>query len=119
MKTNSEVYQNFLMGETIQQYCERHIDPFRVEMDHLGLNALIDAVIKPAGISVDILYLDRSEGEEVNTISFQIEESKGLSGFLVTPSIRLLYRPYVLYQTKSRPRIANIRQWPLRYNLQD
>ena len=96
MKTNSALYQDFLMGETIQQYCTSHIDPFQVEMDHLGLNALIDAVIKPAGISVDILYLDRSEGAEVNTISIRNENLDSLSGFLAPPTIRLLYRPYVL-----------------------
>ena len=66
-------------------------------MDHMGLNALVDAVIKPAGISVDILYLDRSPGEEVNTISIHVEDPNSLSGFLSPPTIRLLYRPYVLY----------------------
>lgn len=90
------------MGETIQQYCERHIDPFRVEMEHVGLNALIDAVIKPAGISVEILYLDRSEGDEVNTITFPIKDSSSRNGFHATPTIRLLYRPYVLYQTQVK-----------------
>ncbi len=100
MKTKADLYQDFLLGETIQQYCERHIDPYQVEMDHIGLNALIDSVIKPAGISVDILYLDRSEGEEVNTINFPIEDPNRLNGFLATPSIRLLYRPFVLYQSQ-------------------
>ncbi len=77
-------------------------------MDHLGLNALIDAVIKPAGISVDILYLDRSEGEEVNTIKWQIEDPNSLSGFITPPTIRLLYRPYVFLTHEAELRENNI-----------
>ena len=92
------MYESFLDTGTIEDYCTSTIDPFRVEMDHMGLNALVDAVVKPAGISVDILYLDRSPGEEVNTINIHAEDPNSLSGFLSSPTIRLLYRPYVLYQ---------------------
>lgn len=93
MKTNAELYQDFLPDETIDQFCKTHIDPFTMEIDHLGINALIDAIIKPAGIAVDILYLDRSEGEEVNTISFGGQSQNSVPGYPDTPSIRLLYRP--------------------------
>lgn len=121
MKTNSALYQDFLSGGTIEQYCQSHIDPFQVEMDHLGLNALIDAVIKPAGISVDVLYLDRSETEEVNTINFHVEDPNSLSGFVTQPMIRLLYRPYVLYQVQAETAKITLRSghYDIIYKIED
>ena len=84
----------------------------------MGLSALLDAIVRPAGISVDILYLDRSEGEEVNTISLDKEDSNNSSGFPTPPSIQILYRPYVLGQAGVEAPEANIMQWTLRSNIQ-
>lgn len=57
------------------------------------MHACIDAILKPAGIAVDVMYLDRSEGEEVNTINWEPDVPNGQG---VTPRLRLLYRPCVL-----------------------
>lgn len=54
------------------------------------MHACIDAILKPAGIAVDVMYLDRSEGEEVNTINWE-PDMKDESG--INPKLRLLYRP--------------------------
>ncbi|KAI4162721.1 MAG: hypothetical protein LQ342_003608 [Letrouitia transgressa] len=92
MKTHADVYKDFLLGQTVEEYCSSHIDPFRVEIDNQGLNALIDAIIKPAGMAVDVLYLDLSPGEEVNIIRWEPDSLNRNTGF-GTPTIRLLYRP--------------------------
>ena len=92
LRTNAPQYQDFLPdGTSIDHYCRAKIDPFQVEIENLGLQALLDAIIKPAGINVDITYLDRSPNEEVNTLSWQGEDT----GYGSIPTIRLLYRPYV------------------------
>jgi hypothetical protein len=52
MKTNPHQYQDFLPGTTVEQYCVEKIDPYRVEIEHIGLQAVLDAIINPAGINV-------------------------------------------------------------------
>ena len=91
MKTHAGLYSPFMLNETIDQYCSTKIEPYAVEIEHLGIQALFDAVIKPAGIAMDVLYLDRSVGEEVNTISWSVDNNS--SHYLSIPTIRLLYRP--------------------------
>lgn len=93
MKTHADVYKDFLLDQTVEEYCSTHIDPFRVEIDNQGLNALIDAIIKPAGMAVHVLYLDLSPGEEVNIIRWEPDRLNCNTGFNA-PTIRLLYRPY-------------------------
>lgn len=58
----------------------------------MAIAALAAALIKPTGFGFEIMYLDRSAGEEANVTSFvQTTEQNGLW----QPTIRLLYRPYV------------------------
>lgn len=90
MKSNAGLYEPFLLNMSIDQYRAAHIDPYQVEIEHLGMHACIDAILKPAGIAVDVMYLDRSEGEEVNTINWEPEISD--EGGII-PKLRLLYRP--------------------------
>lgn len=56
--------------------------------------ALIDCLIKPAGFAVEVHYLDRSVGDEVNTHRFEKNESEGVTP-PDAPVVRILYRPYV------------------------
>ncbi|KAL5358147.1 cysteine proteinase [Aspergillus floccosus] len=85
MKLNTHRYQAFL-PLPLDQYCTTRIETVKTEIDEVGLQALVDGVIEPSGIAVEILYLDRSQGEAVTP-------------HLLTPSrpsastIRLLYRP--------------------------
>lgn len=92
MKRNAALYESFLTNVTIDQYRAAHIDPHLVEIEHLGMQACIDAILKPAGIAVDVMILDRSEGDEVNTITWEPEP---LSVNTIIPRLRLLYRPWV------------------------
>ncbi len=94
MKTHEDAYQPFLLDQTVDQHCDTHIQPFLVEIDHVGMNALIDALIKPAAFTVEILYLDRSEGDEGNTIRFEATNlTTGGPLYPDAPCLRLLYRP--------------------------
>ncbi|KAL8794738.1 MAG: hypothetical protein Q9195_002692 [Heterodermia aff. obscurata] len=90
MRRNAQHYQNFLLDSTVDQYCRSRIDPHLVEIENIGIQALVDAVIKPAGITLEVTYLDRSiaANGEANTITWQ-----GEMDYPTTPTIRLLYRP--------------------------
>lgn len=85
MKLNPQRYQAFI-PVPLDQYCATRVETVKSEIDEIGLQALIDGVIERSGFAVEILYLDRSQGDSVTP-------------HLLTPSqaniatIRLLYRP--------------------------
>lgn len=89
MKTRPDDYKAYL-ETTVTEYCAAVIEPFAVELDHVGVKALIDCLIIPAEFRVEISYLDRSAGSEVNIHHFE----NGENAF--APTLRLLYRPYVI-----------------------
>lgn len=94
MKTHAENYLPFIVG-TVAEYCQTQIEPYQVEIEHVGMNALIDVLVKPAGFAVEISYLDRSPGHEVNTHRFEETSANAISMYPndPTPTIYLLYRP--------------------------
>ena len=104
MRTNPHQYQDFLPGMTVEQYCASKIDPYQIEIEHMGLQAVLDAIIKPAGINVDVTYMDRSASEEVNTINWYGEDT----GYGPMPTIRLLYRPYA-YRCRQQATVLILR----------
>ncbi|MBE7181867.1 MAG: hypothetical protein INR71_11795, partial [Terriglobus roseus] len=81
-----------MQGLTAEQYVSRNIDPSQCEIEHLGLNALYDVLLKPAGIALEVLYLDRSPGTDVYPHRFDPIDAAGAS-IANAPTIRLLYRP--------------------------
>ena len=93
MKTSPDTYRPFIPDATVEQYCGSQIEPYQVEIDHIGMNALIDVLIKPAGFAVEVLYLDRSSGSEGNTHRFEAINSDGSAMYPAAPTIHLLYRP--------------------------
>lgn len=84
MKLNPHRYQPVLQVP-IDQYCATQIETVRTEIDEVGLQALVDGVIEGSDLAVEILYLDRSEGEVANT--HRLTNGPSLD------TIRLLYRP--------------------------
>lgn len=92
MKMNKDDYEPYLVDQTVDEYCALNINPHSVEIEQIGMNALLDAVVKPTGIAVDILYLDRSPGKEVNTLRFEPTTPDGRPMFADPPVIVLLYR---------------------------
>ena len=85
MRLNPHRYQAFL-SLPIDQYCATRIETVRTEIDEVGLQALVDGVIEGAGFGVEILYLDRSEGDVVTPHQLSTSRPSGAT-------LRLLYRP--------------------------
>ncbi|KAI5842311.1 peptidase C65 Otubain-domain-containing protein [Tricharina praecox] len=105
MKSSPEHYQPFL-SVPVREHCESQIEPYGVEIDHVGLMALIDCLILPAGMAVEIIYLDRSAGDEVNVHRFEKLEGEGILTAPDAPVLRLLYRPGhydIVYKAEDLP----------------
>lgn len=77
----------------LKSYCEANIERTASEIDHVAMAALGEVIVKPAGLRLEVLYLDRSPGEEINH-SYRAEAT-GLDGFPLpnAPTMRLIYRP--------------------------
>lgn len=101
MKTRPTDYANYLLIP-VDDYCANIINPFAVELDHVGVKALIDCLILPAEMRVEISYLDRSAGAEVNVHHFDSGENP------FAPILRLLYRPYVVHSLHFLEHLAKI-----------
>jgi ubiquitin thioesterase protein OTUB1 len=55
MKTHPENYAGYMIGQTVDQYCDEHIMPMDSEIDHLGLSALKDVILSPASLALEAL----------------------------------------------------------------
>lgn len=94
LKANAATYQDFIPdGHGVDNYCKNTLEPVNTEIEHLGMTLLIDVLLKPIGIAVEIVYLDRSEGTHVNTHIIQAEDASGIPLQLNAPMVHLLYRP--------------------------
>ncbi|KAH8601589.1 peptidase C65 Otubain-domain-containing protein [Bisporella sp. PMI_857] len=91
-KSNIPLYENFIPEGGVQEFI-RELEALSTEIDHLGITLLIDALTKPAGLAVEIVYLDRSEGTQVNSHTYQDEDENGVPLNPMGPIIHLLYRP--------------------------
>jgi ubiquitin thioesterase protein OTUB1 len=95
-------YQDFIPDNLgVDGYRKEWLEAPNQEIDHLGMTLLIDALLKPIGFAVEIVYLDRSEGSQVNSHLIQAEDSNGVPTNPTGPIIHLLYRPShydILYQ---------------------
>jgi ubiquitin thioesterase protein OTUB1 len=107
LKANAATYQDFIPDlRGVDDYVKDVLEPFSAEIEHLGMTLLVDVLLKPIGISVEIVYLDRSEGTTVN--SHVMESPNASQGGAM---VHLLYRPGhydILYKeaTRSPPRSA-------------
>ncbi|KAL1301446.1 hypothetical protein AAFC00_005698 [Neodothiora populina] len=101
MKTRPDEYAPFILPQTVDGYVEAAIMPHGTEIDHPGINAITDILLKPAGIALDVIYLDLSHGDEATTHQFA-------AGTDASATINLLYRPGhydILYkrETSAQP----------------
>ena len=93
MKLHPEDYAPFLVEHpTIDDYRSAQIEPYGVQIDHLGIKALIDVLFFPADLSVEISYLDLSDSDEVNVHKFESESSQKRED-QEQRTLRMLYRP--------------------------
>ena len=108
MKSNAESYAGFLPDMDVHTYCARNIEPFSIELDHVGLQALATAIINEAGMAIEVLYLDRSAGDEVTPHRLPVLDANG-NERKGGPTIRLLYRPCVSpWMCTHLTRVANM-----------
>ncbi|MCJ1459299.1 hypothetical protein MMC28_009676 [Mycoblastus sanguinarius] len=91
MRSQAAHFADFVPDRDVKLYCAKNIEAFTVELDNLGLQALATAIVNKAGIAIDVLYLDRSEGEEVTPHQWPVFDAD--NNVLDAPTIRLLYRP--------------------------
>ncbi|KAK3330649.1 peptidase C65 Otubain-domain-containing protein [Apodospora peruviana] len=93
LKGNREPYADFITSDRgIDGYCESNILANHREMDHISLNLLVDVLLKPTGFVLEVVYLDRSAGPQVNTYRFP-EEARNQHPSALGPMIHLLFRP--------------------------
>lgn len=105
LKEHSAEYDPFVpAGNGVRGYCEGVIQPVNREIEHLGIVALSNLLLKPTGMVLEIAYLDRSEGSTVNQYRFP-EEANGQDAAALGPVIYLLYRPDH-YDILYRPQIG-------------
>jgi ubiquitin thioesterase protein OTUB1 len=69
-------------------YLQTVIEPPQREIEELGIVLLVEVLLKPVGFTLEIAYLDRSQGTQVNTHRFPDGDPINPSAF-----IHLLYRP--------------------------
>ncbi|KAF2643314.1 cysteine proteinase [Massarina eburnea CBS 473.64] len=111
-------FEAFITTGDVKTYCSLSIEPSQCELDYVAVGALSAALIKPAGFAFEIMYLDRSAGEEVNATVFS--QPTDQNGMLLPnpPTIRLLYRPGhydILYKAEDFP--PPVQQQPIQVAL--
>lgn len=93
LKANAATYDPFIPdGGGIQSYCRTTIEIPNREIEQLGIIALVNMLLKPVNFFLEIAYLDRSPGAQVNQYRFP-EEANGQDPSSLGPIIYLLYRP--------------------------
>ncbi|KAK0628228.1 peptidase C65 Otubain-domain-containing protein [Bombardia bombarda] len=93
LKGHTDDYGAFITSDSgCEGYCRDTIERPNIEIDHLGITLLVNVLLKPVGFVLEIAYLDRSPGSEVNTFRFP-EEANNQHPSDVGPIIHLLYRP--------------------------
>lgn len=86
LKGNRDQYEAWCESG-VDAYCASIIEPPEREIEELGIVLLVEVLIKPVGFTLEIAYLDRSAGTEVNTHRFPESNTS------IGPYIHLLYRP--------------------------
>jgi hypothetical protein len=94
LRTNLKIYQAFRYGSfDVHGYCKAHIESPDTKIDDLGMRLLIDILMKPIGVSVDIIYLDHGEGIQFNPNPVEAERPQVIEGPRTKSIVHLLYRP--------------------------
>ncbi|RKU44269.1 hypothetical protein DL546_000489 [Coniochaeta pulveracea] len=89
----AEDYVPFLLDMGgIDEYCDNVINIPNREIEEVGLRILWNVLLKPTDMVLEIAYLDRSVGEEVNTYRIP-DEATGRDPSTLGPLICLLFRP--------------------------
>ncbi|SPJ74964.1 uncharacterized protein FTOL_04695 [Fusarium torulosum] len=93
LKANAATFDPFITEYNgVQGYCSQCIDIPNREIEHLGIEALSNVLLKPVDFVLEIAYLDRSPGARVNTHRFP-GETNGQDVNSLGTVIYLLFRP--------------------------
>lgn len=102
LKANESTYNPFVPGgQDIVSYCSQVIELPNREIEHLGIAALVNVLLTPVDLVLEIAYLDRSPGSQVNHHRFT-DDTGAKETSLASPTIYLLFRPEhydILYRT--------------------
>ncbi|KAI0425398.1 peptidase C65 Otubain-domain-containing protein [Xylaria sp. FL1042] len=104
LKGHHDQYASWLDTD-IDTYLNTTVMPVNREIDNICVALVHDILLKPVNIVLEIAYLDRSEGAEVNVHRFP-GEANGQDPSTLGPAIYLLYRPGhydILYRDTRAP----------------
>ncbi|KAH8659728.1 peptidase C65 Otubain-domain-containing protein [Ilyonectria robusta] len=110
LKANAATYEPFLTEVVggIQGYCSQSIELVDREIEHLGIVALVNVLLMPVNFVLEIAYLDRGPGSQVNQYRFP-KEANGRDLANIDPIIYLLYHPDhydILYRAPPIPLVS-------------
>jgi ubiquitin thioesterase protein OTUB1 len=106
VQSHADDYGHFVPMGDVKAYCANNIEPSQCEADNIGVAALADALVKPAGFGLEVWYLDRSPGEEINRSYYAEPTTANHMPIPHAPMLRLLYRPGhydILYKAEDVP----------------
>ncbi|KAG6367104.1 hypothetical protein INS49_001286 [Diaporthe citri] len=87
LRGNRDQYAGWCEADP-ETYAQTVIEPAQREIEELGVVLLVEVLLKPVGFTLEIAYLDRSQGSQVNTHRFPDGDPNNIG-----PFIHLLYRP--------------------------
>ncbi|EOA81662.1 uncharacterized protein SETTUDRAFT_174325 [Exserohilum turcica Et28A] len=93
IQTHADDFVHFIDNGDVRGYCANNIEPTQCEADNVGIAALAEALVKPAGFGIEVWYLDRSPGEEINRSYYSEPIDAHHRPIAGAPMLRLLYRP--------------------------
>uniref|UniRef100_A0A0B7KQE7 ubiquitinyl hydrolase 1 n=1 Tax=Bionectria ochroleuca TaxID=29856 RepID=A0A0B7KQE7_BIOOC len=106
LKMHDATYDPFIADAGgIPGYCSSTVDIPNKEIEHLGITALVDVLLKPINVVLEILYLDRSPGPHATKYRFP-EEANEQDESQFGAIIYLLFRPThydILYRAPPLP----------------
>jgi ubiquitin thioesterase protein OTUB1 len=92
LKGDPAPYEPFVQDLGVAGYCSDVIEKVDREIEHVGIMLLYNVLLKPLHIVLEIAYLDRSPGSQVNVYRFP-DGASGQPASPLAPVIYLLYRP--------------------------
>ncbi|KAK4447455.1 peptidase C65 Otubain-domain-containing protein [Podospora aff. communis PSN243] len=106
LKGHPDAFSAFITSDLgVSGYSTETIERPNIEIDHLGMMLLVEVLLKPVGFVLQVAYLDRSVGSQVNTYRFP-EEATNRHVSELGPIIHLLFRPDhydILYPAGANP----------------
>jgi ubiquitin thioesterase protein OTUB1 len=90
LKGNPNDFEPYIPG-SISNYIDGTVMPVDQEIDAICVSLLVELLLKPANMVLDIAYLDRSEGAEVT--NHRMPDDAGQDSSNLGLTIYLLYRP--------------------------